>query len=112
MSKFRLRSYELAPPGGYPYIQQNGIRREFPSQPLIEAQARIVSDFRKANGLSRPSVREALEDIDAQTCQRLGNMPQFCIPCNQPAGQAQVVALSNSSPIVAPPCAGCGAPVQ
>lgn len=105
--KYRLRSYDQAPPGGYPYTQTKGIRREFPSVPMIEHQAQIVASFRKANGLPRASVQEALSDIDCQQCLRLGNMPAFCVPSDS----ANIVALNQSSPIVAPPCKGCGAPV-
>lgn len=110
--KYRLRSYDLAPPGGYPYTQTDGIRREFPSQPLIEAQAQIVANFRKANGLSRGTVKEALEDVDTFTCHRLGGMSQFCVPRDQSPGAATQYALSAASPVIAPPCKGCGAPVQ
>lgn len=103
---FRLRSYEITPPGGYAYIQTKGIRREFPSVPMVEDQARTVSNFRKANGLPRPSVAEALRDIDRQTCARLGNSPEWCIP-----DDGETVALISSHPAIAPPCHGCGAPI-
>lgn len=108
MSTFRLRTYDLAPPGGFPYEQTTGIYRSFPSVPLIEAQAQTVSDFRKGNGLPRASVREALEDVDAYTCARLGNMRGFCTE-RDPKSPA-TIALNQSSPIVAP-CGGCGAPI-
>lgn len=110
MSKFRLRSYDLTPPGGYPYTQAGDKPKQFKSQPMIEAQAQIVSNYRKGNGLARSSVREAIEDIDCQTCARLGNMPQFCVP--QDSASAPVIAMAANSPIIAPPCQGCGAPVQ
>lgn len=103
---YRLRSYELTPPGGYVYEQTEGIYRKFPSVPMVEDQARSVSSFRKANGLPRPSVAEALRDIDRQTCARLGNSLAWCIPSD-----GQTVALNASNPIIAPPCQGCGAPV-
>lgn len=107
--KFRLRSYELSPPGGYPYRQSKGIRRDFPSQPLIETQADIVAGFRQANGLPRATKMEALIDIDRYTCARLGGMPNFCIPEDGEAQQA--VALGVSSPLLTP-CHSCGAPVM
>jgi hypothetical protein len=106
--KYRLRSYELTPPGGYPYAQTEGIPRQFPSQPLIEAQAQMVASFRRANKLPRATALEALQDIDCYTCQRLGNMPGFCVATDQPT---PVVALNQTSPIVAPGCGGCGAPL-
>jgi hypothetical protein len=105
--KYRLRSYELTPPGGYPYEQTEGIHRKFVSQPMIEAQAQAVASFRRANHLPRATALEALEDIDRYTCQRLGNMPGFCVPVDRPG---PVVALGPTSPLVAP-CGGCGAPI-
>lgn len=107
--KCRLRSYQLAPPGGYPYYQTEGIKRKFPSQPLIEAQASIVSGFRKANGLPRSSVLESLADIDHYTCARLGCMASFCIPLAAEAQQQH--SMSPTHPLVTP-CGSCGAPVQ
>lgn len=108
MSKFRLRSYDVNPPGGFPYEQTIGIYRQFPAVPLIESQAEAVYQFRAGNGLPRASKIEALEDVDCYQCQRLGNPHRFCVETEP--GQA-VVSLNASSPIVAPPCRGCGAPV-
>lgn len=103
MNAFRLRSYDLNPPGGYPYEQTEGIRKPFPSQPLIEAQAAIVADFRKGNGLPRSDVKQALEDVDHYQCFRLGNNPRWCVPVDG----ASILPLNTSSPIIAP-CKGCG----
>ena len=104
----RLRLYEQGPPGGYSYTQTEGIHKAFQSEPLIEAQAQIVAGFRKLNGLPRATTREALLDIDAYTCARLGGMSPFCVDAEASA----TGALGTASPIVAPPCASCGAPVQ
>lgn len=105
----RLRTYDQAPPGGYPFVQTEGIGRNFPSIPMIEDQAKAVSAFRAGNGLPRASLKEALEDVDCYTCQRLGNMGAFCVEVSP--GAPKTVALNESSPIVAPPCKGCGAKV-
>lgn len=105
---YRLKSYDLSPPGGFPYDDPAGKR--FPSQPLIEAQAQTVARWRAANGKPRATVKESLQDVDQQTCKRLGNMRQFCVLCDAAAAAASV-ALNQSSPIVAPPCGGCGAPI-
>lgn len=107
--KYHLRSYDLSPPGGFPYEQTEGLRKNFPSLPLIEDQAKAVSAFRTRNGLARAGLREALEDVDRFQCLRLGNMPAFCVPCDQAKGS---IALNQSSPIVAPPCHGCGIPIN
>ncbi len=101
----RLRSYDISPPGGYPYVQTEGIRKNFPTVPLIEDQARSVSSFRTNNHLPRASVVESLEDISNFTCTRLGGMAAYCIDSENPG-----VALSTASPIISP-CKGCGAQV-
>jgi hypothetical protein len=110
MSKpcYRLRTYDQTPPGGYPFAQRTPYR-EFPSQPQIETQAHLVADWRKANGLARATIAEALADIDRYTCFRLGNMDTWCAACD--ATSINAVALSAASPIISP-CKGCGAPVQ
>lgn len=96
---WHLRTYDQAPPGGYPY-SQNGVF--FASQPLIEAQAQIVSVYRKGNNLSRSSVAEALADVDLYTCQRLGYMPEFCANSDAPPGAASYLVATGGK------CRGCG----
>lgn len=99
--KFHLRSYDNAPPGRYCFPG-------FQCQPMIEALARQVQSFRSGNNEARPSYRECLEDVDSYNCQRLGNNPAFCIPCNP--DEAQQIALAANAPGLQP-CAGCGAVV-
>lgn len=101
---WRLRSYDQSPPGSYIFYQDG---RKF-TAPMIEPLGRILSDYRKSNGRDRADIKECIADIDHFTCQRLGNMPTFCIECN---GTAKT-ALSPTSPIAQPPCAGCGAKVE
>lgn len=107
MSCYRLVSYDAPLPGNFPYEQSTGVYKRFPAEPLIEAQARNVAAWRKANGLPRSSVIESLEDVDHYQCSSRGNPKGLCIPCS---GAAAQVALGQSSPIVAP-CGGCGAKV-
>lgn len=99
--RYRLRTYEISPPGGYVFP-------DFPAQPMIEALAVMVSNRRKGNGEARASIPESLADVDCYQCQRLGNMAQWCVPADSP----NQVALPETAPIIAPPCKGCGAPVQ
>ncbi len=97
-----LKRYDQCPPGSFPYEQTQGIRKKFEATSDIESQAHLVADFRKANGLERATVPEAATDIDTYTCQRLGNMKEFC---RDTEGKAY-------SPPVSPPrggCGGCGA---
>lgn len=96
----RLRSYDYSPPGGYCFPG-------FQCSPMIEVLARQVQSYRKANGLARATYAEALADVDREQCARLGNNPQYCIPC---ADQSTQVALAPNAPGLAP-CAGCGATV-
>jgi hypothetical protein len=71
---------------------------------MIEDTARRVASYRAANNRPRATVREALEDVDAQTCRRLKRDPQWCLFGEQASGQ---ISLGDSSPIVTP-CHGCG----
>lgn len=104
--QFRLRTYEISPPGGY-CVEQRSFKR---CEPDITALARMLSEYRKGNGLARSGLPECLQDVDRFQCLRLGNNPTFCISVNSAADV--VVALNASSPYVAPPCRGCGAPVS
>jgi hypothetical protein len=100
----RLKTYEVTPPGGYPYEDEDG--KKFPSVPMIEDQARKVSAYRAKNNRPRASLKECLEDIDSFQCRRLGNMAQWCLCNEQSAGR---VSFGPGNPIVDPPCQGCGA---
>lgn len=73
-----LKTHSKAPPGGYPYEQREGIRKKFGTTFDILDDARKVADFRKGNNLSRATVALAMEDIDTQTCERIGNDPRYC----------------------------------
>lgn len=111
MTGFRLRSYDESPPGLFRYSAvENGIKLKFGPSPMIEEVARMLSQARKANNLPRSEVKQSLEDVDQQTCARLGNMPRYCVPCEQTPGAAPIIGLGSSSPIVTP-CGGCGAKV-
>lgn len=98
---YRLRTYDLSPPGGY-CVEQGAFNR---CEPDITALARMLLEYRQGNGKPRATLAECLQDCDRFQCLRLGNNPQFCI-----AADAQMqVAISSTSPYVAPPCKGCGA---
>lgn len=105
---YHLRTYDQSPPGLYSYAATEGsIRIVIPPQPVIESVAKTLADIRGANRLPRASVKEALQDVDGFTCARLGNDPAWCVPSN-----GMIVSLSSASPIIAPPCSGCGAPIE
>ena len=106
----RLRTYESNPPGGYLYVQTQGIKRNFPAQPLIEAQAKIVSAFRAGNGLPRASVRECLEDIDHFNAERLGCHRMWTVPIGTSVAESKVISMQQNHPAISK-CAGCGATV-
>ncbi len=109
MREYRLRSYAIPLPGGYSYVQPEPKGRKFPAQPMPEAQAQTVWDYRKGNGLPRASYAECLVDVDRYQCIRLGNNPMFCIPVNQDA--VNQVAVASNAPGLQP-CATCGAKVS
>lgn len=106
---FRLRTHDINPPGNYPYEQTTGIYHNFAAVPSIESQARAVAQFRRGNNLPRSSDAEALEDVDAYQCQRLGNMGMWCVENtpNAPRTVAATHAISGSGG-----CRGCGAAVH
>lgn len=106
---FRLRSFDNAPPGSFPFREEGAKPRNFPAQPLCEAQARIVLGYRKGNGLPRASYVECLEDVAAFQCKRLNNDPRFCVECG-PVGES-ALPLAGNAPGLAP-CKGCGVPLE
>lgn len=107
--RYLIRSYDYAPPGSWTFWQTTGADRKFGPDPSVENLARTVAGFRAGNGLPRATVREALFDIGCYTCFRINNDPAFCNPFQE--GSAEVVGFNETSPTVAAPCAGCGAPI-
>jgi hypothetical protein len=101
---YRLLSHLKVPPGQFCYEQTQGIYRKFESTPLMEQLANSVADFRKGNGLPGASYEQAIADIDAFNCLRLGNMPAWCY--NTDKSPEQVVAEYKPKG-----CRTCGHPV-
>lgn len=97
---FRLRSFDVSPPGGYLFPGQQ-------SGPMIEVVARNLSAYRKGNGISRSSYKECLHDVSCHNCQRLNNSPRWCV---EDTSGENIIALNDNAPGIAP-CATCGAPV-
>lgn len=100
-----LRSFDINPPGNYFYLQTQGLRREFGPSPDIIALGNEVYQFRKGNDLQRATLKESIDDISCYVCFCLGGMSSYCVPINNPN---TALALNASSPVVAPPCSGCG----
>jgi hypothetical protein len=73
-----LLSLTICPPGEFIYTQSEGITRKFGPSPDIYGLSNTIAEFRRANKLSRGTADEALEDIVAYTCTRLGNHPRWC----------------------------------
>ncbi len=75
-----LRNILTVPPGGFRYDQPlpDGAVKKFASMNLAWTLAEEIADFRKGNGLPRASAREAIDDIEAATCQRLHDDPNWC----------------------------------
>lgn len=100
---FRLLSHDKCCPGEFRFEQPfAGRAKRFGPSPLIGEVAKAVADFRAGNRLPRASALEALEDIDAFTCARLGNSPRWCFNTEKSFDQLAGVAASTK-------CATCGA---
>lgn len=97
-----LKRTDICPPGSFPYEQTQGIYRKFEATSDIDAQAHIVADFRKANGLLRATVSEAYEDIVIFTCERLGRMKEFCYDTDGKPYSPPITQASRG-------CGACGA---
>lgn len=80
----RLLSYDNCPPGEFYFVQSEGVYHKFKATPLIKSLAKRVADFRLANKLPRSDASSALADIDAFTCTRLNNSPQWCYDTDAP----------------------------
>lgn len=103
--KYQLVNYLNVPPGEYIYEQTQGIRRKFPSSPLVESLATTVADFRKANNLSGATFDQAYEDIVQYTCIRLGGNRKWCLPVGQVFPSGDIVLRKRKGG----GCSGCGA---
>lgn len=90
-------------PGEYSYEQTEVIPRKWGRNPDLNQLAKLVSDFRSGNGLSRDSVAEAQADIIQFNAVRL-----------PPATRARFF-YDSDSPNQPPPsvkaCSSCGAKV-
>lgn len=101
---FYIRRYDQCPPGEFWYQQTDGLSKIFRSNPDIYGLAKRVCDFRRGNNLSRDTIQEALEDIDAFTCQRLHNSISWCYESNRSFGELHPAPASSG-------CGTCGARV-
>lgn len=97
----RLITYDTFPPGQFWYKDPNR-EKIFGGSHGAREQAKRVSDFRRGNGFPRASVVDALEDIDAFTCERLRYDPRWVQDTDIPFVQGTGLATST-------PCATCGA---
>lgn len=100
---WRLINHRVCPPGEFIYEQTEGVRRKFPAGPDIEALARVVAEFRQANKVPRGTFAAALEDIDAYTCQRIGNHRDWCYNTDRSYAETTPAARPQGG------CGGCGA---
>ncbi len=103
-------SYDVVPPGGYPFAEGGAKPRRFASQPSIEAQARTVQGYRKGNGLPRTTYAECVADVDHYVATEiLKGSPKFTVQVSEDLPEA--VAMSANAPGMKP-CAGCGVPLD
>jgi hypothetical protein len=86
-----LKRINSFPPGGFSYTQpETGVK--FNSMVPFKERVREVLDHRTANNLPRAELREVELDVDAFTCARLKNDPQWCV-----GGEAQKKTTQPSS---------------
>lgn len=99
-----LKTLTTCPPGEFRYQQQSpsGKIVKFDPDPDIHHLAVVVADWRRANNVPRGTVDEALEDIVAYTCQRLGNHDRWCY--NTDKSLTAILPKRSKSG-----CMGCGA---
>ena len=102
---FLLRFHSPFPPGQFPYTQHEGIHRVFKGDCDLFEQAKRVSSFRSANGLPRPSLEEAVADIDIYTCARLGNDDKWCRDADATYNELVIANRPRK-------CGACGAKVK
>ncbi len=102
----RLCDHHRVPPGEYWYEQDftaggRNLHKRWKPTPDVGGLAAKVAVFRKGNNLPRSSVVDALEDIDAYTCNRLGNNPKWVMDTE--TAWDQLVAAAHG-----PNCKTCG----
>ena len=106
----RLRSYDSSPPAWFSPTPSSAPKpRNFPAQPLIEAQARIVLDLPQGQrGWRAPRMPSALWILTGDTLPRGLETTHYFALRAQPIQQRFLFA-ANAPGLV--PCAGCGAKV-
>lgn len=99
----RLASINNFPPGGFYYVQPGYPQKKFTTYDGFLDQARRISRFRTANNLSRSSVEESAEDLQAFTCARLGS--PWCYDTDKPWAEIMASLVPSAG------CGSCGQPV-
>lgn len=102
-----LLTTHTIPPGGWIYVQKNAdgsILRRFKSMGPYDAFCNDVLSVRIANLIPGAVLAVVQSDVQAFTCERLGNDPRVCGPGSGP------VAMSAGAVYVGgqPGCAFCG----
>lgn len=81
----RLIRHSPFPPGEFSFKQEGLLPFFFPAEGLdIYQQAKKVAAYRTANGLDNPDQATVVREIDAYTCVRLHNDPNWCYDTDQP----------------------------
>lgn len=77
-----LKTITTLPPGGFPYVQP-GTGMKFNGMVPFNQQVGAILGHRRGNNLPGADSQTVATDLDAYTCQRLGNDPRFCIDLTQ-----------------------------
>ncbi len=114
----RLNSHMSVPPGEFVWrvVVRDGIVTPthtpcggqsncftFGPSPLIDQIAKEYLTFLRGNKLPGADYAQIVEQIDAYTCERLGNSPQFCYDSEARVSQNSPTVMASRGR-----CAGCG----
>jgi hypothetical protein len=93
-----LRTFNTIPPGGWVLEQAlpSGGVKKWKSMNEVGKLAKEIADFRKGNELARATVHEVIADIEAATCLRLHDDPNYCAPAQKKTVRAAVAHPSSS----------------
>lgn len=87
-----LRTLSVVPPGGFRLSQKlaSGEVKSWHSMNGAWELALVIADFRKGNGLPAATPKEVLREIEEQTCLRLHDDPNWCIPAQKKTVRAAI----------------------
>lgn len=76
-----LKTTKTLPPGGWIFdqLKPDGSKKHFEFMTPFSDAVRQIADYRKGNGIAPFDADSVADELEAQTCQRLGGDPQWCV---------------------------------